>query len=113
MTELRRHARTPLGHAVDFATKGLDFALRMDGVANDISLGGMFILTDFPTRIGEDLIVYLTLPGGKYEMALPAIVRWTRDDGMGVQFGQLGARDTHAIVEFTEHIVSGSLTAKR
>jgi hypothetical protein len=107
MTELRRFARTPLGHAVDFATKGLDFALRMDGVAKDISLGGMFILTDFPTRIGEDIVVYLTLPGGKHKMALPAIVRWARDDGMGVQFGQFGARDTHAIVEFMEQSVSG------
>ena len=92
MTEHRRFIRTPLGQAVDFATKELEFALRMDGVAKDISLGGMFISTDFPTRIGEDVVIHLTLPGGKYDMALPAIVRWTRDGGMGVQFGQLGAR---------------------
>jgi hypothetical protein len=102
MTDLRRFARTPLGHPVDFATKELDFVLRMDGVAKDISLGGMFILTDFPTRVGEDIVVYLTLPGGQHELALPAIVRWSREDGMGVQFGQLGARDTHAIIQFME-----------
>lgn len=40
-------------------------------------------------------------------MALPAIVRWTRDDGIGTQFLQLGARDTGAIVEFAERSVSG------
>jgi hypothetical protein len=33
-------------------------------------------------------------------MVLPAVVRWGRGDGIGVQFGQLGAHDTHAIVEF-------------
>jgi type IV pilus assembly protein PilZ len=102
MTELRRFSRKPLGQAVDFSTKALEFALRMDGVGKDISLGGMFILTDFPTRIGEEVVVYLTLPGEKTEIALPAIVRWTRDDGMGVQFGTLGARDTHIVVEFLE-----------
>jgi hypothetical protein len=28
-------------------------------------------------------------------------VRWTRSDGMGVQFGLIGARETHAITELT------------
>jgi Tfp pilus assembly protein PilZ len=62
----------------------------------------MFIQTDFPSHFGEHIVVYLTLPGGKREMALPAVVRWRRDNGMGVQFEPLGAQDTHAIVEFME-----------
>ena len=32
-------------------------------------------------------------------MVLPAIVRWTSPVGMGVQFGLLGVRETHAITE--------------
>jgi hypothetical protein len=32
-------------------------------------------------------------------MLLPGIVRWTKQDGMGVQFRLLGARETHAITE--------------
>jgi type IV pilus assembly protein PilZ len=35
-------------------------------------------------------------------MALPAVVRWTSKDGMGVQFGLLGARETHEITEFVK-----------
>ena len=33
---------------------------------------------------------------------IPGVVRWTRPDGMGVQFGLLGARETHAITELTK-----------
>jgi type IV pilus assembly protein PilZ len=35
--------------------------------------------------------------GTKGDLRLPAIVRWTKPDGFGVQFGSLGARETHAI----------------
>ena len=31
--------------------------------------------------------------------ALPGKVRWTSHDGMGIQFGNLGARETHTITE--------------
>jgi hypothetical protein len=37
--------------------------------------------------------------GGR-EMELPAVVRWTDKNGMGVQFLLVGARDTHEISEF-------------
>jgi Tfp pilus assembly protein PilZ len=99
MSELRS-PRVPLDRAVAFSTEDLGSALRMDGVGRDISLGGMFIQTDVPGHFGERIVVYLTLPGGKRQMALPAIVRWGREDGIGVQFGELGAHDTHAVVEF-------------
>jgi hypothetical protein len=41
----------------------------------------------------------LRFPGTKAELRLPAIVRWATPDGFGVQFGSLGARETHAISE--------------
>ena len=40
-------------------------------------------------------------PAQKAPFALPGVVRWNRDDGMGVQFGLIGARETHAITELT------------
>ncbi len=32
-------------------------------------------------------------------LKLPGVVRWVRDGGMGVQFGLLGALETHVITE--------------
>ena len=112
MTEHRRSPRVALDHAVEFLTKDLDSALRMDGVGKEISLGGMFIQTVSTVRFGEYIVVYLTLPGGKREMALPAVVRWGREDGIGVQFGQLGAHDTHAVVEFMARKTSATSSWK-
>jgi type IV pilus assembly protein PilZ len=59
----------------------------------------MFVETSAPFPFGTEVIVHLRLPAYKEEFLLPAVVRWTRQDGMGVQFGLLGARETHAITE--------------
>lgn len=101
MSDQRRYGRVPLGQPVEFAMKSdEELAVRMDGVAKDISLGGMFIVTDTPCAIDEEIVVYFTLPRSSRAMALPARVRWTNRDGMGVQLGLFGAHDTHEITEF-------------
>ena len=33
----------------------------------------------------------------KEDSAIDAVVRWAMPTGMGVQFGRMGARDTHAL----------------
>ncbi len=101
MVEKRRHVRTALGTSIEFCARSDDFLVRVDGTARDISLGGMFIETELPRPLGEELRVYITLPGGKREMCLPAIVRWLSREGMGIQFLLLGAADTHDITEYT------------
>jgi c-di-GMP-binding flagellar brake protein YcgR len=99
--ELRRYNRAPLDCALEFVAKGSKQPVK--GRAKDISLGGMFVLTETPLAFGVDLVVHLTLPGHKAPFALPAVVRWSRSgEGMGVQFGLLGARETHAITELTK-----------
>jgi type IV pilus assembly protein PilZ len=72
---------------------------RVNAVCHDISLGGMFIETDQPGRFGEAIRVLLTLPGLKSEAVVQATVRWTKPTGMGVQFGVMGARETHALTQ--------------
>jgi c-di-GMP-binding flagellar brake protein YcgR len=99
--ELRRHNRAPLDCALEFVAKGGREPVR--GHARDISLGGMFVVTETPLAFGVELVVHVTLPGQKAPFALPAVVRWSRTgEGMGVQFGLLGARETHAITELTK-----------
>ncbi|HEY2409834.1 MAG TPA: PilZ domain-containing protein [Polyangiaceae bacterium] len=69
------------------------------GLARDISVGGMFIETSAPMVFGSELSIVVRLPGAKADFRLPAIVRWVKSGGFGVQFGLLGARETHAITE--------------
>lgn len=70
-----------------------------EALARDISIGGMFIESAEGVAFGAELSITLRLPGAKQDMALPGVVRWTKPGGFGVQFGLLGARETHAISE--------------
>ena len=80
-----------------FRRKGTDDV--GDGIGKDISLGGMFIETRAPAPFGTEVEVVTSLPGEAVALTLPAVVRWTKPSGMGVQFGLIGARETHMITE--------------
>jgi type IV pilus assembly protein PilZ len=56
----------------------------------------MFLETERALPFGTQVHVELVLPlvGSA---RLPAVVRWTTGEGIGLQFGLLGARETHAI----------------
>lgn len=97
MIEQRRYARSPLDCPLSFSVKGRSGAVA--GVARDISVGGMFVETDEPAAFGAEVIVHIRLPGATEDAALPGVVRWVRGNGMGVQFGLLGAIETHLITE--------------
>jgi hypothetical protein len=103
--EHRRHARVPIDVPVVF--RQADSPDTIAGSAKDISLGGMFIETDFPAAFGAVVLIGFTLPGSR-PMLVSATVRWTEESGMGVQFGALSARDTYAITQLeSEHRVAG------
>jgi uncharacterized protein (TIGR02266 family) len=94
---LRRFHRIPIEVPVEFTMR--DSGQKAHGVAKDISLGGMFVETALPPDFGAAVIVTFTLPGRRKAMVVSGTVRWTSGRGMGVQFGPLGAADTHAIAE--------------
>ena len=101
--ELRRNVRVPLAFDVCFS-RG-DASDLLPGRARDLSLGGMYIETYAPLAFKSQLAVHLRLPAERSVFVaptvfvIPAVVRWTDDGGMGVQFGNLGARATYAIAE--------------
>jgi len=97
LVEKRVAARSSIHVALEFTKK--DSQDRLSGVGKDISVGGMFIETSTPAAFGASIVVRARLPGHKDEMILPGVVRWTSAIGMGIQFGLLGARETHAITE--------------
>jgi hypothetical protein len=65
--------------------------------SKDVSLGGMFIASKENPAFGTQMSVRVHFPGQKSPFELPCVVRWNLADGFGVQFGLLGARETHAI----------------
>lgn len=73
-------------------------AVVREAVTRNISIGGMFIVLpgDFPS-IGTELKVRVRLPALKDDTELTVTVRWTHADGIGVQFGQLRAKEAWAI----------------
>jgi Tfp pilus assembly protein PilZ len=97
--EQRRYARAPIDTPLSFSVKGQSDD--REGVGKDISIGGMFVETSAPAGFGESVVIHVSLPGSDEILALPGVIRWVRNGGMGVQFGLLGARETHVITEIT------------
>jgi hypothetical protein len=98
LVELRRFMRTPLDAAVTFSPKNA--AEPMVGRAKDVSVGGMFIEVKSASPFGSEVVVRMKLPESKMELMLPGVVRWVGQGGMGIQFGNLGAKETYEITEF-------------
>ncbi len=62
----------------------------------DVSQGGMFLESDAQLAFGTEVTLVCSLPRLP-DARLPSVVRWTKPGGFGVQFGLLGARETHAL----------------
>ena len=96
--DLRRSPRVLLDVDVEVAQGEATLV----GRAHDISLGGMFVTCRTPAGFGAHVTLTFRLPGGDRELVIPGTVRWTRGDGMGVQFGTFGVRETFAITEWVK-----------
>ena len=99
--ELRRDPRKPVAYQVEFTNS---LGERMSGICRDVSVGGMHIETSHPAPFGSKVTIYMQFKGMRAPAALPGIVRWIRQNEMGVQFGLLGARETHAITSMLGEI---------
>ncbi len=67
------------------------------GVVRDMSMGGMFVETAESLPFGTELSIAMKVSGT--DLKVPGTVRWAKPGGFGVQFGLLGARETHAIAK--------------
>jgi len=92
----RLHPRVPFGEIVTCEVSGGE---TLEGRARDISVGGVFIESEAPVAFGSEVTIVVRLPNTKAESRLPGVIRWFNPGGFGVQFGLLGARETHAISE--------------
>ena len=65
------------------------------GTSKDISVGGMFLITNsFPT-IGAEILLSFELYDIKAE--IKSVVRWVGKNGFGVQFIDPSVREVHEI----------------
>jgi len=95
----RSHQRTPVEIAVSCERPD---AAPILGTARDIGIGGVFIESTEQPNFGAAVVIVGRLPGASHDVRLPGIVRWSKSNGFGVQFGLLGAQETHAILSVQE-----------
>ncbi|HVU05398.1 MAG TPA: PilZ domain-containing protein [Polyangiaceae bacterium] len=98
MQEKRRHQRVAV--QISVACTGPKGEV-VEGVAVDLSVGGLYIQAPSAPPFGAEVSVSGAFPGGA-GLKFPAVVRWTKPDGFGVQFGLLGARETHALAAIVQ-----------
>jgi hypothetical protein len=96
LQDKRSHPRAPLNVDVTCELAG---GSTIAAHAKDISIGGVFIESDAKVTFGTQVSIVVRLPNNKVDLRLPGVVRWLKPGGFGVQFGLLGARETHAISE--------------
>src|SRR5262245_23080129 len=70
----------------------------------NLSLGGVFVVTDLKLPFGTRVSVRVTLPNQKEPIEAAGAVRWTDPGGLGVQFDGLRARDVWALGKFFESL---------
>ncbi len=101
MIEKRKFPRKPVDLSAAIIVAGSSEPI--EGRVRDLSIGGGFILVNAVLAFGARIEVRIDFPAPAGSLKLPAVVRWSDDDGVGVQFGLLGARETHAIANAISH----------
>lgn len=79
---------------------------RVECVTRNVSLGGMYLLTDRTLPYGTELQVEVFLPALRESATIECVVRWEKPDGMGVQFGSLRAREVWALNQLFKEAAS-------
>jgi hypothetical protein len=96
LNDKRLHPRVPIDVTFTCERAG---ASSFSVHAKDISVGGMYLDSEELPPFGTPVTMVGRLPGAKKDSRLPAVVRWTKAGGFGVQFGLLGALETHLLTE--------------
>ena len=98
--ERREHTRVKLVVEVGLNTEHKFW----NGLTENISEGGLFVATESPFNIGDELMVNLKLSGRKGAQAVKCAVRWLREEaeggmpaGMGLSFVDLSMDQASSI----------------
>lgn len=97
MIEKRQHPRQAVDLEASVSVDGSSDVI--PGRVRDLSIGGMFFVGDVQLAFGTKVTVSIMFPKPSGELKFPGVVRWRGEDGIGVQFGLVGAKETHAIAQ--------------
>jgi len=78
-------------------------AASFHAIAVNLGMGGVLVGAGPVLSYGERVDVLVELPGLAGPSRLPGVVRWSNQEGFGVQFQELGARETYAISALVTH----------
>ncbi|MEM6961328.1 MAG: PilZ domain-containing protein [Myxococcota bacterium] len=93
MTQRRAHERFELEIPITLLLEGE----AIPASTRNIGLGGVNIVTEHILPYGTELKIRLRLPALKDPAEIEVVVRWAHEDGIGVQFGSLRAREVWAL----------------
>ena len=97
MTQQRKHTRIDFQSEVTLLLK----TQQQTGLTINISQGGALIQTSPSPGFGEKLTMEIQLPKIHETCKIPCIVRWLRDNNVGVQFETLRAIEVWSINQLT------------
>jgi c-di-GMP-binding flagellar brake protein YcgR len=58
----------------------------MRAISKDVSLGGMFLVTEKPLTVGHMLLLHILVPGHLVKLSAYAEVVWSNNNGSGLKF---------------------------
>jgi hypothetical protein len=95
--------RSATRHDVEISAR-----IQIDGVQEDckvrnLSMGGAYVGTR-RLPMGHRVTVWFRIPTHENEIEATGTVRWATDDGVGVQFDGLRARETWALGKYFESL---------
>ena len=101
MTENRRTAsRHEVAIAVTVFVPGESFESKLESTIANLSLGGAFVLLDERLSIGTPMKVRFRIATRDQPIEIGAVVRWTSNEGAGIQFDGLRAAEVFALEKF-------------
>lgn len=93
MTRRRVHERYDCEVSVTLLHEGRELV----AIANNVSLGGMFLCIDESLPLATSVTVRFEVPGSGVAVETESVVRWHKPEGFGVQFQSLRAREVWAL----------------
>jgi hypothetical protein len=99
--------RSSTRHAVSIIGKLAADSGPVDCTIVNLSLGGALIAPSMRHSMGTRVHLAFKVPQIEDAIEVGAIVRWSDETSVGVQFDGLRARDVWALNEFFKHLTGG------
>ncbi|MBW2645965.1 MAG: TIGR02266 family protein [Deltaproteobacteria bacterium] len=82
----------------------------VEAYTENVGMGGLFVMTEKPSKIGEKVYLQFNLPGTENVVQCEGEVRWLKKQGerylgMGIGFSSLSHEDKNLIDNYVHRII--------